>query len=136
MKDAYNSIERCNPGKEIKVLAVFHEMIDDIISNKKLHPVATELFIKGRKLNISLLFITQSYFQVPKDVILKKIIMLFYHEDFKQTRTSKIAVIAHLILALTNLSGFTEIVQQNHFHFRSLIPLFHQIIHYVFERIC
>ena len=43
-------------------------MIADIINNKRLNPVATELFIRGRKLNISLVFITQSYFKVPKDV--------------------------------------------------------------------
>ena len=43
-------------------------MIDDMISNNKLNPIVTELFIKGRKLNISIVFITQSYFKVPKDV--------------------------------------------------------------------
>ena len=43
-------------------------MIADMISNKKLNPVVTELFIRGRKLNISIVFITQSYFKVPKDV--------------------------------------------------------------------
>ena len=43
-------------------------MISDIINNKKLNSMVTELFIKGRKLNISLVFITQSYFKVPKDV--------------------------------------------------------------------
>ena len=43
-------------------------MIDDMLSNKKLNPVVTELFIRGRKLNISLLFITQSYFAVPKNI--------------------------------------------------------------------
>ena len=40
----------------------------DMISNKKLNPIVTDLFIRGRKLNISLVFITQSYFKVPKDV--------------------------------------------------------------------
>ena len=45
-------------------------MIADVINNKKLNPVVTELFIKGRKLNISIVFITQLYFKVPKDVIL------------------------------------------------------------------
>ena len=45
-------------------------MIDDIIRNKKLDSIVTELFIRGRKLNISLVFITQSYFKVPKDAIL------------------------------------------------------------------
>ena len=43
-------------------------MIVDMINNKKLNPVVTELFTRGRKLNISIVFITQSYFRVPKDV--------------------------------------------------------------------
>ena len=43
-------------------------MIADMINCKKLHPVVTELFIRGRILNISIVFITQSYFKVPKDV--------------------------------------------------------------------
>ena len=42
-------------------------MIDDMLSNKKLNPIATELFIRGRKLNISLVFITHSYFAIPKN---------------------------------------------------------------------
>ena len=48
-------------------------MIADMINNKKLNPVATELFIRGRKLNISIVFITQSYFKGPKDVTLNSI---------------------------------------------------------------
>ena len=55
-------------GKKGKILIVFDDMIADIINNKKLNAIITELFIKGRKLNISLAFITQSYFKVPKDV--------------------------------------------------------------------
>ena len=43
-------------------------MIADMINNKKLNPIVTELFIRGRKLNISIIFITQSYFKVPKEV--------------------------------------------------------------------
>ena len=43
-------------------------MIVDMLSNKKLNPLETELFIRGRKLNISLVFITQSYFAVPKNI--------------------------------------------------------------------
>ena len=43
-------------------------MIADMINNKKLNPVVTEMFIRGRKLNISIVYITQSYFKVPKDV--------------------------------------------------------------------
>ena len=43
-------------------------MMADMINNKKLNPIVAELFIRGRKLNISIAFITQSYFKVPKDV--------------------------------------------------------------------
>ena len=43
-------------------------MIVDKLSNKKLNPIVTELFIRGRKLNISLVFITQSYFTIPKNI--------------------------------------------------------------------
>ena len=50
------------------MLIVFNDMIADMIHNKKLNSKVTELFIRGRKLNISLLFITQSYFKVPKNV--------------------------------------------------------------------
>ena len=48
-------------------------MIADIINNKKLNSIKTELFIRGRKLNISLVFVTQSYFKVPKDVSRQKL---------------------------------------------------------------
>ena len=46
----------------------FDDMIADMINNKKLDSIVTELFIRGREINISLVFITQSYFRVPKDV--------------------------------------------------------------------
>ena len=68
MRDAYKNIDEYNPDKENKILMVFDDMIADMINNKKLNSIDTELFIRGRKLDISLLFITQSYFKVPKDV--------------------------------------------------------------------
>ena len=68
MQDVYKNINEYNADKERKILIVFHDMIADMINNKKLNSIVTELFIRGRKLNISLLFITQSYFTVPKDV--------------------------------------------------------------------
>ena len=67
MQDVHKNIEDCNPIKNRKVLIVFDDMIADMINNKKLNPIVTELFIRGRKLNISIVFITQSYFKVPKD---------------------------------------------------------------------
>ena len=68
MCDAYKNIDEYNIDKEHKILIVFDDMIADMINNKKLNSIVTELFIRGRKLNISLVFITQSYFKVPKDV--------------------------------------------------------------------
>ena len=55
-------------NKECKILIVFDDVIADMINNKKQNSIASELFIRGRKLNISLVFITQSYFNVSKDV--------------------------------------------------------------------
>ena len=68
MQDVYKKIEEYNPVKKCKVLIVFDDMIADMIINKKLNSIVTGLFIRGRKLNISIVFITQSYFKVPKDV--------------------------------------------------------------------
>ena len=62
MHDVYGNIEEYNPNKEHKILIVFDHMIADMISNTKPNPIVTELFIRGRKLNISFVFITQSYF--------------------------------------------------------------------------
>ena len=67
-QDVYKNIEEYNPGRKRNVLIVFDDIIADMVSNKKLNPIATELFIKGRKVNTSIAFITQSYFKVPKDV--------------------------------------------------------------------
>ena len=68
MRDVYKNIEDYNLGREHKILIVFYDMIADMINNKKLNPIGTEWFIRGRQLNISIAFITQSYFKVPKDV--------------------------------------------------------------------
>ena len=67
MQDVYNNIDEYNADKENKILIVFDYMIADMINNKKLNLVVTKLFIRGRKINISV-FITQSYFKVRKDV--------------------------------------------------------------------
>ena len=64
--DIYRNIEDYNPNEKCKKLIEFDDMIADMLSNKKLNPIVTELFIRGRKLNISLVFITQTYLAVPK----------------------------------------------------------------------
>ena len=68
MRDVYKNIEDYNQGRGHKIFIVFDDMIADMMNNKKLNPIVTELFIRERKLNISIVFITQSYFKVPKDV--------------------------------------------------------------------
>ena len=57
MLDVYKNINYCNPNKEKKILIVFDDMIANIIHNKKLNSIVTELFIRGRKLNISLVLL-------------------------------------------------------------------------------
>ena len=68
MHDVYKNIDEYNPDKENKIVIVFDDMIADMIHNKKLNPIVTKLFIRGRRLNLSLVYITQSYFKVTKDV--------------------------------------------------------------------
>ena len=81
MQDVYKNINEYNADKEHKILIVFHDMIADMINNKKLNSIVAKLFIRGRKLNISLVFTTQSYLKVLKDVRLNSI--LFYYENSK-----------------------------------------------------
>ena len=68
MDDVYENIDHYNSKRKRKVLIVFGDMIADSMTNKKFQSIIKELFIRCRKLNISLAFITQSYFSVPKDV--------------------------------------------------------------------
>ena len=68
MDDIYKNIEECNPNKKCKALIIFDYMIPDMLSNKKLNPTVIELFKRGTKLNISLVFTTLSYFIVPKNI--------------------------------------------------------------------
>ena len=96
MHDVYKNIEY-NPDEERKTLIVFDDMIVDMINTKQLDSIVTELFIRERKLNISLVFITQSYFKVPKDVRLNtnhffiaKIAYKRELQDFAINRSSNI----------------------------------------------
>ena len=78
MNDIYGNIEEYNPNKELKLLMIFDDMTADRLGNKNLNLVATELFIRRRNLNTSLVFITQYYFAVAKNIRLK-----FYYENSK-----------------------------------------------------
>ena len=68
MDDVYDNIDDYNPKRRRKVLIVFDDMIFDIMTNKRFKAIVKELFIRCRKLNILLVFITQSYFSVRKEV--------------------------------------------------------------------
>ena len=68
MDDVYEKIHDYNSSRKRKILIVFDDMIPDIMTNKKFQAIFKELFIRCRKLNVSLAFITQSYFSVPKNV--------------------------------------------------------------------
>ena len=70
MVDIYKNIEEYNPNKKCKIFIVFDDVIADMLRNKRLNPIVTEVFIRGRKLNVSLVFIKQSYFAVPKNITL------------------------------------------------------------------
>ena len=68
MRDVYRNIDEYNPDIENKTLVVLDDMIADMINNRKLDSTVNELIVRGRKLNIFLVFATQLSFKVPKDV--------------------------------------------------------------------
>ena len=68
MDGVYNNIDDYNPKRNRKTLILFDDMITYIMNIKKFQAIIKELFIRCSKLNMSLIFITQSYFKVPKDV--------------------------------------------------------------------
>ena len=83
--DIYNNIEEYNPNKKRKILIVFDYMVADMLSNEKPNPIVTELSIRVRKWNISLVFITKFCFSVSKSIRLN---FTCYYDNSKQTRTS------------------------------------------------
>ena len=99
MHDVYKKINYYNHDKENIILIVFDEMIADMINNKKLNSVITELFIRGRKLNIYLVFITRSYFKVPKYVRLNTAHFLSQKFQIEQS-FKKLHKTIHQILVL------------------------------------
>ena len=113
MHDVYKNIDDYNPDKDNKSLIVFDDMIAGMINNKKLNSIVTELFIIGRKLNISLVFITQSYFKVPKDARLNT--THFFIMKIPNNRELMQIAINHSSYIDTKISlKFIENVQINH----------------------
>ena len=99
MDKIHEYIEEYNPNKRRKILIVFDDMIADMLSNKKLNPVVTEPFIRGRKLNILVVFITQSYFAVQENIILNST-HYFVMKIKKSKNFNKSYLIIHQILIL------------------------------------
>ena len=112
MNDIFKNIEECNLNKKRKIFIVFDDMITDILSNKTLYSVVTKLFIiTGRKANISLVFITQYFFHIPKNI---KFNTLFCYENFKKREFWKFHLIIRQIFTFKILWVFIKNVLQNH----------------------
>ena len=109
--DVYENIHHCNFSRKRKILIVFDDMIVDIITNKKIQSIVKELFIRCRKLNISLVFITQSYFSVPKDARLNSTHYLIMKINNK--RELQNIAINHS----ADIDYYTENAQKNHIIF-------------------
>ena len=115
---------------------VFDDMIADMLSNKKLNPIVTELFIRGRKLNISLIFITQSYFAVQKDIRLNST----HYFIMKIPNKQELKQIASHISSDIDFKDFMNLYKKctlkpNSILVIDTIQILHQIILYVLERI-
>ena len=125
MNDIYNNIEENNPNKRRKILVVVHKI---------LNPIVTELFIRGRKLNTSLVFITQSYFAVPKN-IKSNSTNYFVMKIPNERELQQIAINRSSHIHFQDFINLYKKILQNHTLFQLMILLFHQIIICVFERI-
>ena len=82
MDNIYKNIEEYNPNKKRKISIVFDDMIADMLQEKILNSIITELFIRSRKLKIYRVFIKQLYFKVPK-FFRRNTTCFFYYENFK-----------------------------------------------------
>ena len=127
MQDVYKNIEDNNPIKKRKVLIIFDDMIADMINNNKLNPIVTELFIRGRKLNISIVFITQSYFKVPKDVRLNSTHFSIMKIPNKR-ELQQIALNHSPDIDFKDFMKFIKNALKNHTLFWLMIQHYHQMI--------
>ena len=134
MQDVYKSNEEYSLGKKCKVLIVFDDIIADMIDSKKLNPVVTELFIRGRKLNISIVFVIQSYFKVPKEVRLNT--THFFIMKIPNRRELQQIAINHS--SAIDFKDFMKIYKKytaEPYFSKLMMQLYHQIILYILEKI-
>ena len=109
MDDVYENINDYNPSRKRKIFIVFDDMMADIMTNKKFKATIKKLFIRCRKLSISLVFITQSYFFVPKHVRLNST-----HYLIMKWTTKENYKILQLIILHTLITKIYENLQRMH----------------------
>ena len=129
-----DAIEEYNGNKKREILIVFEDMTTDMVNNKNLITVVTELFIRGRKLNVSIIFIPQSYSDVTKNIRLNSTHYFVMKISNKQ-ELQQIAFNHSSDIDFRDFMNLYKNVLQNHVLFKRLILLLHQIILYVSERI-
>ena len=105
--NVYQNIDNYKPGRKRNILIVFNGMIADVITNKKFQAIIEELFIRCRKLNISLVFIAQSYFSVLKNVRLNST-----HYLITKINRKKLQNIAIKYSADIDYNGFMKICRE------------------------
>ena len=117
MGDIYKNIEECNPKNKLKLLIVFDDMSTNMLSNKKLNQVTTELFInqvttelfiRGKELNIYLVFVAKFYFAVPKNVLLSPI----HYFIMKIPNRGKLQIIVFNHLSDIEFKDFTNLYKK------------------------
>ena len=110
-----------------QILTVFDDMIADMINNKKLNSTVTELFIRGRKIKISIVFIMQSYFKVPKDVRPNTTHFFSWKLRIKENFKKLLKIVCKILVLKTSLIS-TKYILLNHTLFWLMILRLHQII--------
>ena len=108
MGDIYKNIEECNPKNKLKLLIVFDDMSTNMLSDKKLNQVTTELFIRGKELNIYLVFVAKFYFAVPKNVLLSPI----HYFIMKIPNRGKLQIIVFNHLSDIEFKDFTNLYKK------------------------
>ena len=119
-------LKKYNLGTKVKILIAFDHLIA-AFDYKKLFPVVTGLFIRGRKLNITIVLITQSYFKVPEEVRLNS--KHFFIMEITSKRELKQIALNHL--SNINLKHFMKIYKKctaEHYCFLITDTTYHQII--------
>ena len=110
----YENLENYNLTKKRRMLIVFDDMIADMESNKKLSPIVNELFLRGTKLDISLVFISQSYFKNPKTIRLNET----HYFIVKIRNKRELQQIASSHSSDNDFKDFIRLLLKNYIHFQ------------------